>query len=455
MNYLRSKFIDIIGSISKGPERSVKAKKNILYSFMIKGLSILISLVLVPLTINYINPSRYGVWLTLSSMISWFGFFDIGFGNGLRNKFAEAIAKRQEESAKIYVSTTYAALCIIMGILLILFLCINHYINWVKILNTTQDMANELSILAIIVFVFFCLRFVFHLLNTVLTANQEPAKASFFDFLGNLFSLIIIYILTKTTSGNLIYLGTALSFTPVLVLAASSLWFYSNDYKRFAPSIKYVRVKYAKSLLSIGSIFFFIQIGALLLFQTDNIVITQLFGPKEVTTFNIAYKLFSVLLMVFNIIMTPFWSAFTDAYAKKDWSWIKNTFIEMQKYLLFMSLLAIVLLAISPFIYKLWLNDKVQVPFSLSFVVSSYVIATCWLTLNCFILNGIGKIRLQLYLYIVSTIINIPLAILLGKVIGISGIPLSNLFVLIFMGVILHTQSRKVISNSATGIWNK
>jgi len=445
----------IFDFFNKGHERSVKAKKNILASFMIKVLIIAISLVLVPLTIDYINPSRYGIWLTLSSIISWFSFFDIGFGNGLRNKFAEAIAKGQEELARIYVSTTYAVLCIIIWILLILFLCINHFINWAKVLNTNQEMAEELNILAIIVFVFFCLRFIFQLLSTVLTANQEPAKASFLDFLGSLFSLIIIFILTKTTSGNLIYLGTTLSFTPVLVLIASSLWFYGHDYKRFAPSIKYVKFKYAKSLLSIGGIFFIIQIGALLLFQTSNIIITQLFGPKEVTTFNVAYKLFSIIIMVFTIIMTPFWSAFTDAYAKKDWDWIKNTFMKMQKYLLFLSLLAIVLLAVSPLAYKLWLNDKVQVPFSLSFIISLYVIATCWITLNCFFLNGISKIRLQLYLYIVSTLINIPLAILLGKVIGIGGIPLSNLLVLLFMGVILHIQSRKVISRSATGIWNK
>src|SRR5665647_2891168 len=85
---------------TKGHERSIKAKKNILASFVIKGLSIAISLVLVPLTINYINPSRYGIWLTLSSIIAWFSFFDIGFGNGLRNKFAEALAEGQEELAR-------------------------------------------------------------------------------------------------------------------------------------------------------------------------------------------------------------------------------------------------------------------------------------------------------------------------------------------------------------------
>src|SRR5665648_546203 len=93
---------------TKGHERSIKAKKNILASLIIKGLSIAISLVLVPLTINYINPSRYGIWLTLSSIVGWFSFFDIGLTQGLRNKFAEAKAKGEDNLAQILVSTTYA-----------------------------------------------------------------------------------------------------------------------------------------------------------------------------------------------------------------------------------------------------------------------------------------------------------------------------------------------------------
>ena len=440
---------------TKGHERTLKAKKNILASFIIKGLSIVISLVLVPLTINYINPSRYGIWLTLSSIITWFSFFDIGFGNGLRNKFAEAMAKGEEELARIYVSTTYAILCIIIGIVLILFLCINPFINWAKILNTTQEMADELSILAVIVFIFFCLRFIFQLITTVLTANQEPAKASFFNFLGSLLSLIIIFILTKTTSGNLIYLGTTLSFTPVLVLIASSLWFYSHDYKRFAPSLKYVKFSYARNLMSLGIKFFIIQIAALVLFNTNNIIITQVFGPKEVTTFDVAFKLFSVVTMIFNIIATPLWSAFTDAFAKNDFGWIETTLLKMKKIWVLLIICTISILLSSPWIFKWWLGNSVDVPLTLSIAMSSYVIVYMWQTIHVFFLNGIGKIRLQLYLVIFSGLINIPLAILLGKKFGLVGITLTSTLLFIIMGIIFSIQTQKILNNTATNIWNK
>lgn len=455
MNYLKSKFTDIVGLITKGHERSVKAKKNILASFIIKGLSIAISLVLVPITINYVNQSRYGIWLTLSSMVSWFSFFDIGFGNGLRNKFAEALALGQNDLARIYVSTTYAILSIIIGTVLILFLFINPLLNWSKILNATPEMAGELSLLALIVFVFFCLRFIFQLLTTVLTANQEPAKASLFDFLGSLFSLIIIFILTKTTSGNLIYLGTALSIAPVLVLVIFSVWYYARDYKRYAPSFKHIKFGFARDLMSLGIKFFVIQIAALVLFNTNNIIITQLFGPVEVTTFNVAFKLFSIVTMIFFIIATPLWSAFTDAYVKNDFEWIKTTLSKMRKIWFLLIIFTVLILLFSPLIYKLWLRNKVQVPFALSIAMSSYVIVYIWQTIHVFLLNGIGKIKLQLYLVIISGLINIPLAIFLGKKIGLVGITLTSTLLFIVMGIIFSIQTQKILNNTATNIWNK
>jgi len=455
MSYLKSKFTDILGLITKGHERSIKAKKNILASFIIKGLSIAISLVLVPLTINYVNPSRYGIWLTLSSMVSWFSFFDIGFGNWLRNRFAEALAKGQDELARIYVSTTYAILSIIIGIVLILFLIINRYLDWSKILNTTPEMAGELSILAGIVFVFFCLRFIFQLLATVLTANQEPAKASFFDFLGSFFSLIIIFILTKTTSGNLIYLGTALSFAPVFVLVFFSIWFYSRDYKRYAPSFKYVKLGFARNLMSLGIKFFIIQIAALVLFNTNNIIITQLLGPEEVTTFNVSFKLFSVVTMIFFIIATPLWSAFTDAYVKSDFEWIKSVLSKMRKIWYLLIIFSIMILSASPLIYKLWVGDSVKVPFALSVAMCIYGIVYIWQTIHVFLLNGIGKIKLQLYLVIFTGLINIPLAIFLGKKIGLVGISLTSILLFIFMGIFFSIQTQKILNKTAVNIWNK
>ncbi|MEX2566529.1 MAG: oligosaccharide flippase family protein [Cyclobacteriaceae bacterium] len=454
-NQIASVYLFLNQSLNKGHKRSIKAKKNILASFVIKGGSIAISLVLVPLTINYVNPTSYGIWLTLSSMIGWFSFFDIGFGHGLRNKFAESIAKGEFEMARKYVSTTYAILSLVIGLVLVLFAGINPFLSWASILNTPVEMEQELRVLALIVFAFFCLKFVLKLITTVLTANQEPAKASFFNFLGSLFSLLVIFILTKTTEGNLINLGAALSFTPVLVLISSSIWFYNHDYQRFAPSFKCIDFSLAKDLMSLGTKFFIIQIGALVLFSTNNVIISQLFGPREVTPFNISYKLFSVITMGFGIVVTPLWSAFTDAYTRGEYGWIKSTLAKIRTIWIFASLASVLMIFASPFLYKVWIGDSVEVPFSLSVAMSTYVIASIWQTMHVFFLNGIGKIKLQLILVSISALLNIPMAIFLGKHFGLVGITLTSTLIFATMGIVFSIQTYKILNKSATGIWAK
>ena len=440
---------------TKGNERSINAKKNIVFIAMLKGFSIAISIFLVPITIHYVNPTRYGIWLTLSSIVGWFYFFDIGLGNGLRNKFAEAIASGKTELARTYVSTTYAILTVIIAIVLLIFFCINPFLNWAKILNTPADMASELSILALIVFSFFCLEFVLQLVTIILTANQQPAKASLFGFLGNLISLCIIFLLTKTTSGNLIYLGTIFSITPVLVLVASSLWFYTHSYKQFAPSIKFVKFHFARDLMGLGIKFFVIQIAAIILYQTSNIIIAHLFGPEQVTPYNIAYKYFGVITMTFSIIMLPLWSAFTEAWTKKDITWIKNT---VNKLILIWGLIAIsviIMFVFSTFIYRLWVGKEIKVPVSVSAVMAAYVVINGWCGIFSQFLNGVGKIKLQLYVGIVGALINIPIAIMLGKHLGIYGVILSTVILGTINAVWSPIQYMKIINNKATGIWNK
>jgi len=442
---------------NKGHERTVLAKKNIAASFIIKGLSIAIGLILVPITINYLDPTKYGIWITLSSIITWFGFFDIGLGHGLRNRFAEALANGKHELARVYVSTTYAILVLIIGGVLLLFYLVNPFLNWNTILNAGKDVViqQELRVLALIVFTFFCMSFVFKLITTILTADQRPAKASFFDLLGKILTLILIFVLTKTTTGSLLYLGIVMSSMPVFVLLLSSIWFYNGKYKAYKPSIKLVDFSKAKDLFNLGIKFFIIQIAAVLLYSTNNIIISQLFGPEHVTPYNVAFKYFSVLMMGFSIVITPFWSAFTEAWAKKEIVWIKKIMHKLIFLWGILFLLGICMLIFSNWIYGFWVGEKVTIPFSMSFLVGGWVLLNAWNGIFSQFLNGLGKVKLQMYLGITAALLNVPLAIFLGKKFGVDGVLFANLIVL-SVGVWMYPlQYYKLINNNARGIWIK
>ena len=367
-------MLKIVKSFFEGHERTVKAKKNILASFFIKGISVVVGFLIVRVTLDYLNQSTYGVWLTISSFLVWFNFFEIGLGNGLKNKLAEALAIKDYKLGRIYISTTYAILTGVIIFVAIIFFIANNYIDWTVVLNSDKNLSSELSNVALIVFGFFFLTFVLKLIGIVLMADQRPAIANSFGPIGNLISLIVIYILTKTTEGSLLYVGFVFSLAPILILIIATIYFYNRDYKHLAPSLKLVNFKYAKDLLNLGVNFFLIQIAGLIIYQSSNIIIAQFFGPSEVTTYNIAYKYFSVITMLFAIIISPFWAAYTEAWTKNDILWIKNTIKKLLNIWLLMCLLGVFMLIFSNNFYYLWVGDKVKVAFELSFVVLIYFI---------------------------------------------------------------------------------
>ena len=440
--------------LTQGHERSLRAKKNIIKSVFIKGGSVVISLMLIPLTINYVNPTQYGIWLTLSSIITWAALFDMGLGNGLKNKLAEVVALNDTSRAQSYVSSTYAILLIISALLFTVFCLVNPYINWAKVLNVQAGTYEQLNHLVLIIFAFFCFQFVAELINTVLSANHAPAKSALMNMIAQLLTLVVIVIAIRYKPGSLIELVIIMAGIPLLVTIGGSIMLFRGTYKLIAPNIADVNFKYARELLTVGGSFFVIQIGALVLYGTDNIVITQLFGPKEVTVFNVAYKLFSVILMIFMLVITPFWSAFTEAYVKNDYDWIRSAIAKINKLWAALSLLSLLLLIVSPWLYTAWVGKSISVPVSLSVAMCFYMISLIWQATHVQLLNGTGKIKLQFYLVIFSSIVNIPLSIFLGRRIGVAGVTLSNVILLVMMGAVFSIQTNKIINKTASGIFN-
>jgi O-antigen/teichoic acid export membrane protein len=211
----------------------------------------------------------------------------------------------------------------------------------------------------------------------------------------------------------------------------------------------------AKSLLNMGGVFFILQIGALVLYQTDNIVITRTLGPEEVTTFNIAFKYFSIITVVFSIILTPYWSAFTDAYAKKDMAWIKHSIQKIRVIWLYFSVGAVLLYVFADVFYKMWIGSSIHVPNLLSLSMALYAIFNTWQAIYSYALNGMGKLRIQLIFIGGGGIINIPLSVLLIHWIGVSGTVIANVILLALMDIAYTYQVNLIVAQKAKGIFNK
>ena len=450
---------------NEGHKRTLLTKKNVTASFAIKGVTIIISLILVPLTINYVNSERNGIWLTIYSFILLINIFDIGFGNGMKNKLAEAKAMGNMELARKYISTTYAIMSIICLIIFIIFCIFYPLFNWIWLfekLNISPEYYKEVSGLIWILMVAFCFTFVFNLLKFVVTADQKPAFGSLIDMIGQLLILIGIFILSKTVTPSLVSLGLITGFVPVIVLIIANIVIFNKYYKIWRPNFKSIDFKLTKVLMNLGIKFFIMTFAAIIVNQTLLILIQGITDPVEVTKYNTALRLFLLAPNIMGIIIIPYWSSFTDAYTQKDFSWMQRSISKLQKFFLFSLIFQLVLLAFSPLIYYFWVNhwlpnnnDKLDISLFMSFAVCLYTTATAWLNIYIYPINGIGKVKVQMYSSIVEMILIIPLALWLGYNWNSIGIILAPVIVYIPRMIWAPIQLNKLINQKATGIWNK
>ncbi|MBS1525467.1 MAG: oligosaccharide flippase family protein [Bacteroidetes bacterium] len=436
-----------------GHERTIRIKKNIAWSFLIKGASVLISYLLVPLTLNYINSLQYGIWITISSLVAWTNTFDIGLGNGLRNKLAHSHALNDKENNVKYVSTAYAMLFIIGGSIFIAFFLAGSFFNWNQLLNIPGAVGYSVWPIILITMGTFCVQFVLQPVNNILTATHDPYKSSLIFLFCQFLTLVVVYILTKTTEGNLMSLVVAATGCPVLVFLIANVYLFGTSLKSFMPRFSAIDFSSAKSLLNVGGVFFFIQIGALILYETDNIVIAKTLGPADVTIFNIAFKYFSILTVALAIFMTPYWSAFTDAYAKRDMNWIRDSMKKMRRLWFYATIAAIILCCISNFVYKFWVGTSISIWISLSLAIN--VSVQTWQIIHSYMLNGVGKLKVQLVLVVIAGVLNIPLSIVLIRQIGIPGTVVANIVLQLAMNVVFTYQCRLIMEEKASGIWAK
>lgn len=435
--------------------RSKMLKSNILYSAILKVIGLITSLLVVTITLNYLNSELYGVWLTITSILYWFSFFDIGLGNGMRNYLTEAVSKGNYKEAQSYLSTTIIALTIIASIIAIVGFILLKLLNLNSVFNTNTISNAELQNVLFVAIGFTLILFVLKNIGYVFVALQKYALWDFINTLGNIIGLLIIFLLTKFTNGKLIYVVFAFTCTPAIIYILAAIPIFSK-YPEFRPTIQSFRKDFLSTIVGKGLGFFLIQItSCLVIYGSSNLFITQFCGPESVTTYNIAYKFFNLLAIGYLVFISPMWNAYTDAYVKQDFNWIEKAFKSALKIWLFTEFAGIIMLIVSQYFYLFWVGKAVHVPFMVSLSVFLYI--SFFNLNNCvtYLLNGLNKIYIQIITSITATFIYLTIMFVWGRNMNIQEIVFYMSAAYGAMTAIHFYQCRKLIKQKATGIWNK
>ena len=437
--------------------RSKKMYKNTAAMIGIRGISMILTLISAPIMLHHVDRADYGVLLTLTSIVGWVGYMDIGLGNGLRNKLPEFIANNDFNSAKKIVSSCYATLAIYVALIITVFLIISPFVDWLEVLNSPTSDAKEIRELTNVVFIAFCIQFLLGLLNSILFAYQMPAFQSLFTFVGQALALIALIIQVFVFNiTSVLQIGAVNSIIPPLVLFCGSMGLFRTKLRKIAPSLRYVDLKSVSGILGLGMKFFVLQMITIVLFQANSIIIARVVNPEAVVEYNLAFKYVSLLTMIFTIVITPVWSATTDAYIRNDFTWIKKTISFSQNVCIISIIIGILMLFVSKYIYGIWLGkDAIDISYSTTGLILLYISFEMLYKVYGTIINGTGKVFAQMILTGIIAIIYIPLALLLGSSWGLSGVLIANVIVFAVNYIWAKMQCNKLINQTATGIWNK
>ncbi|TDT46718.1 O-antigen/teichoic acid export membrane protein [Maribacter spongiicola] len=414
----------LIQSYFQGNSRTNLLVKNVFSSLILRGLGTAINFLFVPLVINFVNAERYGIWLTLSSVLTWFTLLDIGFGNGLRNKFSEAVALDDIKEQRKLIHTTAAVLICISAVIFILNVVFTDQLKWDEFLGVDASYRTELQQLVFLLISFFSLQFIFQIYNPIQYALQKPAMIARTILVGNALGLIGILYLREFSEPSLFNLGFVVMGSNVLSIFLFTAYFFIVQRRDLIQKIERPTLETLRGIFSLGIKFFFLNIAYMVQFQTSNFLISKYFTPEKVAEFNIAFKLFSVAALIFGIILSPVWSSVTNAQVNNDYRWIRKL---INKLLLIWAVIAvgsIIVLLIAPTIYNLWIGDIITIPFITSLGVLLIVLSNCFSEIFISVLNGMGKVNLQFYMSILVIIFFVPIAYFLSVTLeyGIFGI---------------------------------
>ena len=392
--------------------------KNVIASFLVKGWSAIVVFLMVPVTLKMLGNYNNGVWMTISGILMWIDFMDIGLGNGLRNAVANYIAVNDSEKVREAISSSFFMLVIITIPIVCILYGIIFLFDMNAALGVNQQFVSNLDVILYVAVTLACSTFIFKSIGNIYMGLQLPAINNLIVCLGQTLSLLFTLLFYLLGNRSLLTVVTINTCAPLIIWLISFPYTFYVKYPQFRPSLKHIRTTMARHLCNTGIQFFVLQICAVLLFTSTNIIISRFFSPSEVTPYQIAYRYFSIMLVVFNTVCMPFWNATTDAYSRGDTRWILKAAQKLNLLVTAVGLCLLLMVVASDYVYSIWIGQDVVIPLHLSASVALYIFILCFSLRYSYILNGINILRIQLVFTIMATVCFLPIASLVCRLFG-------------------------------------
>lgn len=410
-------------SAARARERQRRIALSAIAAAFAKGTSVLTALVSVPLTYKYLGEERYGLWITISSVFMMMAFADLGLGNGLVNRLAEAYGKDDRASASKYVSTAFFLLLGIAVVLSGFFFILYPKLNWETLFKLTSKEAISEAGPAVSVFAAcFLIHLPFGVVRRIQMGFQEGFSNSLWSIGGNIIALIGIVWAVNVKAG-LPWLVLAMAGGPLLATILNGIAVVIQR-RWLMPSWHQFDLGAAKSLFKLGILFFILQVTFALTNVSDNVIIANVISnAAAVAEYALVLRLFMLAPSIMEMFIQPLWPAYGEAISRNDIPWIQTT---LRRSLLYsvgcILLFSTFLVVFGETILTCWARSPIEPSFALLAGAAMWSVFSVAGSATAAFLNGTGAIRFQAITAVLTAVAAVSAKILFGERFGVAGV---------------------------------
>lgn len=410
--------------------------KNTLESLIVKGLSIIVSFLTTPLFIEYFNDNRIlGIWYTLLSVLIWFLNFDLGLGNGIRNKLVKDLTLNDYISAKKTISSGMFSVGIITIFLSIIGLFLISYLNMNKLFNINESLITNRTLVlsSIFIFIGIMLRFFLTTITSIFYALQRSSINNLLALCVSILQLLyVIFVRFDNVEDALLHISFAYIFLSNAPVIFAGILIFNKDLKACKPSIKYIDIRTIKSIVNIGILFFLCQILYMIIANTNEFFITNLYGSNYTTEYTFYYKLTSLASMIISLGLTPIWSVVTKAQQEENFIWLNKLFYKIKIAGLILLCIELLFIPILPYIMDLWLGKNVvNVKYCTALAFALFGSVFVYSGMLSTISNGLAMMKVQTLAFLLAVTLKIILIYICYKFTSWDFVVWCNFFILL------------------------
>jgi O-antigen/teichoic acid export membrane protein len=227
----------------------------------------------------------------------------------------------------------------ITGILALIFIPVWWLTPWHRVLNVQDpSLAWSSHIAMAAVAAIFLANFPLSIVGTIYNAHQRGYVSNLFSIVASLVSLGVLVLVSQLDLG-LVWLIMGGGCAGIVVTIMNFRWIL-HDMPWLSPRWKHFDWKTFRALQGVSLAMLLFQLGALLINQVQNIIISHRINLDAVADYGILMRVYFLPTVVTAMVDAPMQTALREAYVRGEHDWVRQAFWRMTKLKMIIALVA-------------------------------------------------------------------------------------------------------------------